>query len=449
MKVHSLKFQFAVYAASVAVLSLALAAAVLLPLLHSRQSAELDEQLADDARKLFEAVDKYRASALTGEDGVVARMIPVALRLRYFELEGPDGRTLHRSGNLGGLDVRGEPDKAQTLSIGGRKARMFTLRDGPFTLHVGTTMGRIENTQSDLRFGLLVTLPLVVLGAFGGGLLLGRRALRPVTALTAAAETISTDQPQDRLPVPPTGDEIARLSEVLNRSFDRLQRSYEMASRFSTDASHQLKTPVAILRTGLDALRRMDSLPDEARAEVETLLTQVRRLTALIEDLLLLAQADAGRLQLETAPLDLIPLAERALEDLEMLTAERDLTISHEWPESLPCRADRRRIALILQNLAENAAKFTPAGGRVRITARRESGMAVLTVANTGSPVPEEQRGAIFDRFHRGTAGGNVSGQGLGLNIARELARAHGGDLVLEPGDSEWTTFTLRLPAGA
>ncbi len=446
MRSFSLKLQFAFMAALLTVLALVLVGAVLLPVVRLRQMQELDAQLAEDADELHELLAKHEAAVLTGADGMVARLLPPNLRLRYLEVETPEGRTLHRSGNLRGMDLKGADGVSQTLKVGEQEARIRTAKRGHLVLHVGTRLGTLAKTQKDLAMSLLIVLPVVALGAFGGGLLLGRKAVRPVTALTEAAEKISTDHPQERLPVPPARDEVARLTEVLNRTFDRLQRAYAVSSRFSADASHQLKTPVAVMRAGLDTLHGMSVQPTEARAEVDTLLRQSRRLTAIIDDLLLLAQVDAGRLQLETSTLDLVPILARVAEDAEVLTMHRGIVVESEWPGSLACTADPRRVGIILQNLIENAAKYTNDSGHMKITAASAQGQITIRVANTGAAIAVSDREAIFERFHRSESGENVAGHGLGLNIARELARAHGGELTLEKSDGEWTVFALRLP---
>ena len=446
MRACSLKLQFALLSAVLAVLALGLAGAVLLPVVRHRQLYDLDEQLARDAAVLQGIFAAKEAEILAGTPGVVAGLLPPNLRLRYLEVEALDGRVLHRSGNLRGLDLTGEVGRAHPATIAGQAARLRTARQGELVLHVGTRLGTLDKTQRDLAMSLLTVLPLVVLGAFGGGLLLGRRAVRPIAVLTAAAETISTERPGDHLPVPPTGDEVARLTEVLNRSFDRLQRAYEAAARFSADASHQLKTPLAVMRAGVDALGKMGGQVPEVQAEVEVLRRQSRRLTTMVDDLLLLAQVDAGRLELESGPSDLQPLLERVWEDLEALAAEQNVSVERSWPEALPCHADPRRVALILQNLLENAIKYTPPGGRIRGVATAGAAGVECRIANTGAPIAAAQCEAIFERFHRSGAGENVPGHGLGLNIARALARAHGGDLFLDRDEAGWTTFVLRLP---
>jgi signal transduction histidine kinase len=194
-------------------------------------------------------------------------------------------------------------------------------------------------------------------------------------------------------------------------------------------------------------MRMCDYLQPEERETVNTLLAQTRRLTTIVEDLLLLAQADAGRLKIEPTPLDLTSLLSVVLDDTEALGAEKDLIITLNTPPELYAKADPRRVKIILQNLTENAVKYNHKGGKIRLTARLEGDWVVLTVANTGAAIPEQYRDRLFERFNRAGMGENIKGHGLGLNIARELARAHGGDLTLSRSDGEWTEFSLKLPA--
>ena len=176
---------------------------------------------------------------------------------------------------------------------------------------------------------------------------------------------------------------------------------------------------------------------------------QTRRLTSLIDDLLLLAQADAGRMLLELEELDLRIQIQAAAEDLRVLVVENNITVEEDLPADLPVKGDRRLLAMVLQNLVENAAKYTPAGGTIRISGIIEAPEVVLRIGNTGGEIATDDEERIFERFRRGAnTGGNVTGHGLGLNIARELARAHGGALSLNPADPGWTEFELRLPAG-
>lgn len=442
-----LKLKVGVYAAALVVAGLFATAALMLPYIYKVQLTELDERLTEDAEELFRDLENFQGAPVDPRKPVSSKFIPVALRLRYIDLEGPGGEELYKSANLRDQDLRLVPPGLHTVTLFERNCRVGTFKDGPFTLHVGTRLGTIEGMQSDLRRAFYFALPITGVVVFLGGLLLARRALQPITAMTAAAEHISAQNPAERLPIPRARDEIARLTRVLNESFDRLQRAYTSAARFSADASHQLKTPIAVLRAGLDELRLEGSLPADQAEIVAVLLQQTRRLTTLVEDLLLLAQADAGRLKIEPAPVDLIPVVDVLLDDLSALGTERGLCIERDVPGRLMARADARRVKIILQNLGENAVKYNREHGRIRLHGWRDNGAVLLSVANTGNPIPKEHQDRLFERFNRAGQGENIKGHGLGLNIARELARAHGGELRLARSDAEWTEFELRLPA--
>lgn len=451
MRRWPLKVKFGLYAAALTTLGIAVTGPVVMSLIYHNQLDSLDHELSENAAELFRDLDNFRGEPVNPRKPVSQKFIPVSLRGRYLQLEGPEGQVLLRSANLGEdhLDklapVINTPGM-HTVVIAARDCRIGTFREGAFTLHIGTRMGTIERMQSSLRFGFLWVSPALGCVVFGLGWLLGRRALRPVSEMTAAAVHISAAAPGERLPVPGSGDELARLSEVLNETFDRLQRAYEAARHFSGNASHQLKTPLTVLRAGLGEFLRDPRLDADQREQVELFLTQTRRLTTLADDLLLLAQAEAGRLRVEAHPVDLVPLASLVLDDVEILAAEAGTRLENELPRSLFVRGDERRLSMILQNLGENAVKYNQPGGRLRVTASDSGGMVSVVFANTGPGIAPEHRDRIFEPFERGTLGEDVRGHGLGLAIARELTRAQGGDLLLKRADSEWTEFELRLP---
>jgi signal transduction histidine kinase len=216
-----------------------------------------------------------------------------------------------------------------------------------------------------------------------------------------------------------------------------LQRS----ARFSADASHQLKTPVSVLRAGLEEIIARVDLTPEVREEVSELIHQSFRLTSVVDDLLLLSRMDAGRLQLELSALDLSLLIAAELDDLSVRPDAQELEIESEIPAGLRIRGEKRYAALIIRNLLENAAKYNHRNGQIRVTVTVRDGIAKLVVANTGHTISQAAQTHIFDRFHRGGMGENLPGHGLGLNIARELARIHGGDLRLLRSEGGWTEF--------
>jgi signal transduction histidine kinase len=441
------KVKVGVYAALLTMAALVAGGGVMMLTLYFYQISELDKTLEEDARELVWDLKNFSDSPKDPRLPLGEQFIPVPLRARYLIVEGPEGQIVYQSRNLHGERLQSQVGRAHTVKLLGKTCLVGAWREGPYLIRVGAKINMVERFIKDLGVGFAAGLPVVGLVVFVGGVWLGRRTVAPLAELSAAAERISTRNPDERLPIPPTQDEIARLTEVLNRSFDRLQASYRVAARFSADASHQLKTPVAILRAGLDHLSTATDLSEAQAEEVATLRQQTRRLNSLIEDLLLLARADAGRMEIEREPIDLKSLVEAAGDDLAAIIADKHIQLELDLADSLPVHADKRLVAMALLNLVENASKYTPAGGSIRISGHMASGYAVVSIANTGAALSEDDRMNLFERFRRGSdTGGEVRGHGLGLNIARELIRAHGGDVVLNAAKPGWIEFELRLP---
>ncbi|MEY3898563.1 MAG: hypothetical protein RLZZ214_4085 [Verrucomicrobiota bacterium] len=447
MRRLSLKVKVGVYAALLTMTALFAGVVVMMVTLYFYQISAIDEDLKGDAEELVWDIKNFRDAPQDPRAQLDEKFIPLDMRENYLVIEGPDGQVIYQSANLDRAGLPVEVGMNRTMNVAGHTTRVGAWRVEPYLVRVGARLNVIERLQKDLGVAFAAGLPAVGLVVFFGGLWLGRRAVAPVAELSSAAERISASNPAERLPLPAANDEIAKLTEVLNRSFDRLQTSYEAASRFSADASHQLKTPVTILRAGLDHLSRATDLSEAQAKEVSLLRQQTRRLTSLIEDLLLLAQADAGRVFLEREALDLKSLVQAASDDLQVLVEGKGITVEEDLPEALPVVADRRLVGMVVQNLVENAAKYTPDGGLVRIVGIREHGWRVVRISNTGPGISAEDRELIFERFRRGSAvGGSVRGHGLGLNIARELLLAHGGELRLNSSEPGWIEFELRLP---
>lgn len=232
-------------------------------------------------------------------------------------------------------------------------------------------------------------------------------------------------------------EQRARAEAALEMTHAELQR----AARFSADASHQLKTPVTVLRAGLEELLAAEHRDPAECEQISALIHQTYRLSSLVEDLLLLSRMDAGRLRLEPGTVDVAQLIAASLDDLSALPDERALRTETDFPPELWIAGEKRYTAIILQNLLENARKYNEPGGVIRIRAWRDAEWVRVAIANTGRPIPPAAQPHIFERFHRAAVGENVPGYGLGLNLARELARLHGGDLRLIRSDATGTEF--------
>ena len=321
------------------------------------------------------------------------------------------------------LDIDGVPHLLfhQQLNLGSLYAPAVEVSAYPLT----EFMAR----QRLLRWRILGAGAALLLVGFGVSRLLAARLSRPVEKLVVDSAAHLAGR--------------ARAEAALETTSEELQR----AARFSADASHQLKTPVTVLRAGLEEFLARDHLTVAERESLSALVHQTYRLSGVIEDLLLLSRLDAGRLRLDLAPVDLAALLAASVDDLSALPDHSELAVETDLPPALLVSAERRYAALILQNLLENARKYNRPAGRIRLAARRAADRVELVVGNTGRTIPAVAQAHIFERFHRGTVGENVPGYGLGLNLARELARLHGGDLRLLRSVDDWTEFAVTFRA--
>jgi signal transduction histidine kinase len=319
------------------------------------------------------------------------------------------------------------------VRAGGAPYLLFYKRLNPDSLYPPASevilypLAGLLATQRHLFWQFSGAAGVILLGALCISNFLSGRLSRPVEKLAEDSEENRTQR---------------KRAEV---ALDLTSRELQRSARFSADASHQLKTPVTVLRAGLEELLAGEDLSPSTREEVSALIHQTFRLTSIVEDLLLLSRLDAGRLQLSFSPVNLRGLIEAGLDDLGTMSESVELQIETDLPPVLTIAGEKRYTSLILQNLLENARKYNRPGGRIRIAAREEGNEVVLTVGNTGRAISPPAQEHIFERFHRGAAGENVPGHGLGLNLARELARIHGGELRLVRSDEDWTEFEVRF----
>jgi signal transduction histidine kinase len=222
-------------------------------------------------------------------------------------------------------------------------------------------------------------------------------------------------------------------------------RELKRSVRFSADASHQLKSPLSVLRAGIESLLARSDFDRSVYDELSSLLHQTYRLTGVIDDLLLLSRMDAGRLQLEFTSVDLSELVDEWLDDLDALPDSMHIRIEKQVPPGLLVAGEKRYTSLIVQNLVENARKYNRPSGRIRVIAQQQDDGVALKIGNTGATIPAEAQEHIFERFHRGGMGENISGHGLGLNLACELALLHGGELRLVSSGNDWTDFEVTF----
>ena len=274
------------------------------------------------------------------------------------------------------------------------------------------------------------------IGGAGGLLLLGGFVASHFVArsMSAPVKKLALDSEENRA-------ERERAEAALASTAEELERS----TRYSADASHQLKSPMTVLRIGLESLLGREGFKPEVYEELSTLLHQTRRLSGVIDDLLLLSRMDAGHLQIASTTVNLSELVDEWLDDLEALPDSPDVKIEKEFPRGLLVAGEKRYTSLIVQNLLENARKYNRPGGRIRVSACSDGRNVVLAIGNNGRTIRPGEN--IFERFHHSSSPAAASGHGIGLNLARELARLHGGELRLVRSQDDWTEFEVRFSA--
>ena len=318
-----------------------------------------------------------------------------------------------------------------TVTINGARQLLFYRRLNPDSLFppayevcvypLADSMAQLHR----LRWQIGGAGMLLLVGGFVASQFVARRFAIPV-------QKLALDSEEDRA-------QRKRAEAALASTTEELERS----TRYSADASHQLKSPVTVLRVGLESLLEREGFKPEVYEELSALLHQTHRLTGVIDDLLLLSRMDAGHLQIASTPVNLSQLVDEWLDDLSALPDSPDVKVEKEFPPGLFVAGEKRYTSLIVQNLLENARKYNRPGGRIRVSANGNGSNVVLTVGNTGRTIAPGEN--IFERFHHSSTPSAVSGHGIGLNLARELARLHSGDLRLISSENDWTEFEVRL----
>lgn len=310
---------------------------------------------------------------------------------------------------------------------------------------------RLDNPRQEIsEILLLYTLPAAVL-TVAGGWWLTRRLLFPVTQLTETAEQITLDNLNQRLPEGRKDDEFARLTNVFNNMLARLEASVSQIRDFTIHASHELKTPLTIMRGEMETALQDETTTPTQRELYASQLDEIQRLTKIVEGLTMLARADAGQLMLGEDTVPLHELVRDSFADAQILAQARDIHVNLTGCEEVMLKGDRHRLRQLLLNLTDNAIKYSEPGGTVEINLRRSYSAADLTISNTGQGIAPEFLPRIFDRFFRGDPAqtANVEGCGLGLAIVEWIVRAHAGSIEISSEPGSITTVHVAFPLKA
>jgi heavy metal sensor kinase len=464
MNSRSISFRLvAWYAAWLALIFLLLCALLYLDLRHFLEADLAQSQL----RRAHQIGDALLAHVKQSGEPYVADQTKdwyePEVNARFIRITRADGTLVYASGtptdgsfDPGRIASTTSPanDSFRKLALPGNKTILIAALNyqspgNPgYLVESGQLLDPVEAMLNHLLLQLVLGLPLAVIIITAGGYLLVRRALAPVAQVTRAAERITQHNLNERLPVPPTGDELERLSISLNRMIARLNDTFQNSRRFVADASHELRTPLTILRGELENMSEDSHLDAEWRERAASMLEEAMHLSKIVDQLFTLSRLDAGEAQSEWTHLDLSELAKTTAEQLSLLAEDKGITITCDVSQPMPVEGDRVRLKQIIVNLLDNAIKYTPEKGAIKLRVHGVNGHAVLEVRDNGVGIPADALPHIFERFYRADEmriDGSESA-GLGLAIVKAICAAHGAEVSVTSVPAAGSCFRVTLP---
>jgi len=434
---HSIRFRLTAWYAAVLTAGLALFGVLLWVSLRHQLLANIDQEL-DGRASRFESYFRNESAKSASHLGVELEEFSQALPpTSYVILRGSNGFTF------------AYPENAQTPTAPLRRLeRQFTLNGETFDLEVGAPTTEVLYVLDELRFLLWSLIPVVIVIACLGGVWLSRRALKPVQDVTAAALMISIENLSDRVPVPATGDEIARLAEVLNSMLARLESAVKTLSQFVANASHELRTPLAVIRTTAELALRRGRSPESYRESLEDVVAEGQRMTQLVEDLLILARSDAQIVEMPRLPVDLRDILRGVCMEMNGLAQTRQIRVETALgDEPAVISGNRPALHRLFLGLLDNALKYSYPEGDVIVTVERFESRVSVTIQDFGTGIREADLPHIFERFYRADRARSGGGHGLGLPLAESLAIAHGAKVEVRSVEGAGSSFTVVFPA--
>lgn len=423
-------------------------------------------------RHLVQGVDSRLQQRIEGlrtvleVEGLESDIPQLQLELSEFAREVPDGSLIELR-NSDGVQILPFPShplfppqphsalpQLHNVESAGRRYRLltgrFTYRGRDYDALVAAPLDEVHGVIAAFRSLLLLMIPAVLASACFGGYWISRRALSPVDDITRVARSISVRNLSQRLMVPRTGDELQRMSEAWNGVLARLDDAVQRIRQFTADASHELRTPVALIRASAELALRRDRPPEDYRKALRDILEESERMTQLTEALLTLARADSGGLDMPLAPADLNSFVSEVVSQSAAIADDRGIHLRTETASPAAMAVvNESAIRRLLLILLDNALKHTPSGGSVTISTAARDGLVVLSVQDTGEGIAGDALPHIFERFYRADAArGGDAGAGLGLSIAQVIAQAHGADIKVESAPGAGARFFLTLQAG-
>ena len=463
MNRHSIRFRLTAWYALILAATFAIAGLALWWTLRS----SIHETVDKDLRFRLQALRDYlQTETATPQPESIGEELTedATLSGARFRILGSDGRWVYQSpeatqwgevpANASELPIKGT---IQTVRVNHRPVRVLSapVQLGPAqpgVAQIGVPIGAYYEMLDGFTWTVLLASPLVLLLASAGGYWMSRRALEPVDQIARTAEAIGAQNLSQRLPVRGAGDELDRLSATLNSMFARLEAAFRQITQFTADASHELRTPVAIIRTTAELARSKQRSEEEYKKALDSILTESERTSRLIEDLMLLARADAGSDGIVQESVNITESFREACAEVRVLAEYKGIRFDANVSANCSILGDSQALRRLFVILLDNAIKYTPSGGEVgaRLAMDGSAGKpsAVIEIRDTGVGISAEDLPHVFERFYRASKDRSrtTGGAGLGLSIAQWIAARHGGNIRVESSLGAGSVFRVYLP---
>ncbi|MCP9465763.1 MAG: heavy metal sensor histidine kinase [Nitrospira sp.] len=424
----------------------------------------IDQSLEETAMAAVRSLEERGFLPLLDEEELLSQFPELARIDKFFQIFSPSGTITIRSPNIKQHDL---PLSRRALETTFNGKKLFETARYPnepqlrlisvpimyrgrllYIVQVGTSMESVENTLEYFLIVLLVAVPVALAVSLGAGWFLAGRALRPVDAITLAAQRIAAGDLSQRLTIPSTKDEIGRLAETFNDMIGRLDASFRQIRQFTSDASHELRTPLTVMKGETELVLRKPRSADDYRSVLESNLEEIDRMTDIVDELLFLSRADMGEVKMECKPVALESLVEDIQRQATLLGQDRQIEVILGTVMPAVVQGDELRLRELLLNLVENAVKYSHPNGKVEISLVNDGHHAVLSVSDQGIGIPTEDLPKIFHRFYRSDNARTHTkkGTGLGLAICAWIAESHKGRIQVQSHVGRGSTFTVTLP---
>jgi heavy metal sensor kinase len=456
MKRVSIRLKLAAWYIAILLASLSIFGTAAFVVMSKGIEKSVDENLAGQA----DGVEEVMGQVLQEEPARLQDELREHQELReqadFLQVCDQDGRWIYRSRLMEHYEVP-VPSKANYSAYDVMSAdlplrvlvREIKAGADSYRIQVAEPMDDFYEAMDRFKWMVLLLSPLVIVLASAGGYWLSGRALAPVDKITRAAQEINSSNLTKRLDVPKSGDELQRLSQTLNSMLERLEASFNRITQFTADASDELRTPLALMRTTTEvSLRTSQTVADYRQAQQEVLV-ELEKTSSLVEELMLLARTDAGVETLQRAPVNVAECLRDACKDGQILAEAKQVKFVEEIDaQEFFVEGDSQALHRLFLILLDNAVKYTPPGGSVSVGLRQNNGSAIAEFRDTGIGIPAVDLPNIFDRFYRADKARSreFGGVGLGLSIARWVAEAHKGSIEVQSTPGKGSLFLVRLP---